>query len=144
MLQRNQSKSPQRARGERLSRALVLDALAGRRTPIGAYALRDALSAHLGRSVSPFSVYRIMRALEDEGRIRRVESSRGWMRVEAGVPGDLMLICSGCQAIQPVPRPSEVDRLLDLGGTHGYVRLRLVLEVVGLCAACQTARATGQ
>ncbi|QHL90510.1 hypothetical protein GVO57_06225 [Sphingomonas changnyeongensis] len=144
MMQRDQGRAAARVRSERLSRTLVLDLLAERQAPMGAYALRDALIARLGRSVSPYSVYRIIRALEGEGRLRRVESSRGWMCADPATAGDLMLLCTGCRAIQPVSSPFEAGRLLDLGRAHGFARMRLVLEVMGLCVTCQAARASGR
>jgi Fur family zinc uptake transcriptional regulator len=123
--------------GTRVSRELVLEALATAATPTSAYDLRDLLSARLGRVVSPNSVYRILHALAEEGRALRIESSRCWILVEPTGLAELMLLCSACRSVQTIPCPPEVDRLLTLGRKRGFTTERLVLEVLGLCAGCR-------
>lgn len=124
--------------GARVSRELVVDALAAAEAPTSAYDLRDLLSIRLGRRVYANSVYRILHALAQEGRARRIESLRSWMLVEPAEPAELMLLCSACRSVQTMPRPPEADRLLGLGRDRGFAMERLVLEVVGLCADCRT------
>lgn len=104
---------------------------------LGAYELRERLSKRLGRRVAANSVYRILKALEHDGCARRIASSREWLLCEGPVRPEILLICEACNAIEPVTAPTEVATLRELGRTVGFRAERLVLEVLGRCAACQ-------
>jgi Fur family transcriptional regulator, zinc uptake regulator len=87
--------------------------------------------------VSANSIYRILKALEDDGCARRIAASREWLWCEGRAGAEILLICDACTAVEPVPAPADVETLRQRGRDVGFRAERLVLEVVGRCAACQ-------
>lgn len=97
------------------------------------------------------SVYRNVTALIDAGILRRVSTSEDHWRVE--LAEELLghhhhLVCARCGHIEDVPPSPTLEEALGatarvVAGRTGFVVNEHRLDLVGVCAACDTA-ATGR
>jgi Fe2+ or Zn2+ uptake regulation protein len=89
------------------------------------------------------TVYRLLGALEEEGRIAVVAADDGPRRYDAGTSPHCHVVCSECGRIADVP-----DLLGEHGRTEierwtGYAVAHLRGSWVGLCPACRAATTAG-
>jgi Fur family peroxide stress response transcriptional regulator len=89
--------------------------------------------------VSLGTIYRNLRVLCDQGRIREVKTGASFSRFEMAGPSHYHLICRRCGGIEDCPLP--VDRGLEerVQAQTGFKVEQHQLEFIGLCCKCQTA-----
>jgi len=100
-----------------------------------AYELVAALQ-NLHHKVAPQQVYRIIRRLESEGQIMRVESIQAYRACDADAEPTGLLVCEGCNRIEIVPALDRA-KLQNIGCTAGFKVLRFIVEALGICPNCQ-------
>jgi Fur family zinc uptake transcriptional regulator len=120
-------------------RRRVLEALAERGLPLGAYDIMDLLGRH-GDRPAPISVYRALDFLVAEGFVHRLESRNAFLickhRHHAGETV-VFLICERCGAAAEASSP-EINRAVHAAAAgQGFEPRVPVIEVPGLCAACR-------
>lgn len=129
------------SRGIRLTplRLQVLKTLWSSHQARGAYDLLQEINAEASRKLAPLSVYRALDFLVQEGLAHRIESLNAYV----GCPHPehrhalQFLICQNCRNVIELEE-SKVEKALTASATqHGFTQQRAVIEVVGLCAACQ-------
>lgn len=130
-------------RGLRLTlmRRTTLAILLRATQPLSAYALKPLLEAVLNRSVKPVSIYRALDFLVREHFAARIESRSGYVAcVHPERPHtSVFFVCDHCRGSEEIENPS-LQSLIDADATHlGFKVIRPVVELQGLCAACQTA-----
>ncbi|MFC0398381.1 Fur family transcriptional regulator [Paraburkholderia rhizosphaerae] len=106
--------------------------------PIGAYDLLAALQPARGR-VPPTTVYRALDFLLEHGFVHRIESKNAFFAccdVDHPHQGQF-LICEACGETVEIPGGELARQLAGSAPAQGFAVLRQVVELSGLCAACQ-------
>lgn len=132
-----------RGRGAQITplRERTLAALWRAGRPMGAYALRDALSAELGRALTAPTVYRTLDYLCAQGVATRIECRNAY--VACAHPEDdhacVLFVCDQCGRTVEVEN-KKLERLLARDAENlGFVIDHHVVELSGSCADCQVA-----
>lgn len=134
------------AAGGRLTpiRRRVLELVWGSHRPIGAYAILDQLKDD-GRSAAPPTVYRALDFLLEQGLIHRIESLNAF--VGCAHPGEShlvqFLICRSCGMTAEIADRRLSDAIGRSAADQGFAIQSRVVELSGICAACQNARPRG-
>ncbi|CAB3746936.1 Fur family transcriptional regulator [Paraburkholderia humisilvae] len=128
------------ARGLALTtlRRQVYTLVAASERPIGAYDLLAALEPERGR-VPPTTVYRALDFLVEHGFVHRIESKNAFIAccdVDHPHQGQF-LICEACGETIEIPGGELARQLAGSAPAHGFEVHRQVVELSGLCAACQ-------
>lgn len=133
------------SRGLRLTplRAQVLGLVAAAGKPIKAYDLLDQMKSESG-STAPPTVYRALDFLLEQGFIHRLASVNAFVschhpQVRHSVP---FLICDNCQNALELEDERIADLLDQQAKALGFTPRAQTLEVHGLCASCQAAKAS--
>jgi Fur family zinc uptake transcriptional regulator len=128
------------ARGLALTtlRRQVYALIAASERPIGAYDLLAALEPQRGR-VPPTTVYRVLDFLVEHGFVHRIESKNAFFACcDVGhVHQGQFLICEACGETIEIPGGELARQLAGSAPAHGFEVHRQVVELSGLCAACQ-------
>jgi Fur family zinc uptake transcriptional regulator len=120
------------------ARAGVVEIIAERAAPLGAYAIIEALAKRENKPIAPPTVYRALDFLIAHGFLHRIESRNAFApcahfdHAHRGV----MLSCETCGAsveIEDEGLSAAVDRA---AGSAGFVAKPGVIEVSGQCGAC--------
>jgi len=128
--------------GQRLTplRQRVLEIVWGGHQPIGAYAILDRLKGD-GRTAAPPTVYRALDFLRENGLIHRIESMNAF--VGCTQPGEphlgQFLICRRCGTTAEIEDPQVSEAVARSVARAGFRIESRVIELSGLCAACQGA-----
>jgi Fur family zinc uptake transcriptional regulator len=119
-------------------RATVFAALAHAGKPISAYDMSEQVSARLGRRIAANSIYRILDLFVANNLAMRVESRNAYVaNTHPGcVHGCLFLVCEGCGAITHVDDDAAAARVGADAEATGFRVRRTVIELLGLCRAC--------
>jgi Fur family transcriptional regulator, zinc uptake regulator len=122
-------------------RRQVYALVAASERPIGAYDVLAALEPQRGR-VPPTTVYRVLDFLVEHGFVHRIESKNAYFACcEVGRPHQgQFLICDGCGETTEIPGEELAERLASSAPAHGFEVRHQVVELSGLCAACQRDR----
>lgn len=121
-------------------RRAVLKALLAARRPLGAYDLIEVLREGGGRAHAPIVIYRALDFLKDLGLIHRLETLNAFIACQHrhGTHERVsFLICEMCRHVDEVVSPALNGALDALAGEHGFRPQRQVVELAGLCRACQ-------
>lgn len=123
-------------------REAVLRQIALSKQPRGAYDIATRLGAELGKRVAPNSVYRVLDLLIECGLVQRVESKQAYCLAPAQHrAGALLLMCEDCGAVEPVDG-SIIEAVMSEQAKAAHFRpLRKVIEITGICEACDAAQA---
>ena len=117
----------------------VLAELNASRKGFKARALAKTISEKRGRPIAPNSIYRALRQLEKEGRVRRVVSASIFIALNnLSQQTFCILACHVCGEIDSVQCYETGVQLKALAETKGFKPETLVIEMIGNCAACQT------
>ena len=108
-----------------------------RASPISAQQVSRALTEG-GTPVHASAVFRAMGELEREGRVRRLESTKGYVPQDSGQMLDL--VCRNCGKHREIPAEATFTYMRQLAQNAGFVFRHLVSEVVGLCEHCRGGR----
>ncbi len=106
--------------------------------PRGAYDILEDLHRE-GRRAAPPTVYRALEFLRLHGLIHRIESLNafiGCVAPDEPHSGHFM-ICNGCGGAAEVNDQSIGDALRRSASRSGFVIERQIIELRGLCPACQ-------
>lgn len=98
------------------------------------------LIARDGRQISLATVYTQLKKLVNSGDVDVVMTDRGeclYRRCAIDVHHH-HLACRTCGLTVEVDAPGLEQWSLDLGKRYGYVELRHVLELSGICSTCQS------
>ncbi|HVE09284.1 MAG TPA: Fur family transcriptional regulator [Paraburkholderia sp.] len=119
-------------------RRQVYTLIAASDRPIGAYDLLAALEPQRGR-VPPTTVYRVLDFLVEHGFVHRIESKNAFFACcEIGRPHQgQFLICESCGETVEIPGDELAAQLASSEPAHGFTVRHQVVELSGLCAACQ-------
>jgi Fur family zinc uptake transcriptional regulator len=138
-----------RVEGLRLTaqRRQVLEAMLASHAPVSAYEIMDRI-AEGARRPSPISVYRALDFLVANRFAHRIESRNAFLACieehghAAGPEAPLVfLLCERCGSATEA-EPAELGALLSgIAAAEGFQPSTSVLEIRGLCAACQTVNA---
>ncbi|HEX9489383.1 MAG TPA: Fur family transcriptional regulator [Stellaceae bacterium] len=129
--------------GERLTpiRRRVLELVWGSHRPIGAYAILDRLKED-GRNAAPPTVYRALDFLLERGLIHRIESLNAF--VGCAHPGEShlvqFLICRSCGMTAELDDRRLSEAIGRSAVDQGFDIQSRVVELSGICSACQSAR----
>jgi Fur family zinc uptake transcriptional regulator len=119
-------------------RRQVYTLIAASDRPIGAYDLLAALVPQRGR-VPPTTVYRVLDFLVEHGFVHRIESKNAFFACcEVGHPHQgQFLICEACGETVEIPGDELAAQLASSAPAHGFEVRHQVVELSGICAACQ-------
>jgi Fur family zinc uptake transcriptional regulator len=111
-------------------------------TPVSAYDVADRVSEKVGRRVAANSIYRILDLFVAHNLAKRVESRNAYIaNTHPACAHDcIFLVCNQCGRIAHLDDDSLATLLRGRAAGAGFAPLRPVVEVIGLCAACQATR----
>ena len=129
-------------RGSRLTgqRREVLNCVAQSHSAVGAYDIIERM-AGLGPRPAPITVYRALDFLEAHGPPHTTESPNDFAastHPHDGKPA-AMLVCERCGLVAELDAPEMFEALQSTAKGQGFAIHRSVVELTGLCAACQEA-----
>ncbi len=129
-------------RGSRLTgqRREVLNCVAQSHAAVGAYDIIERM-AGLGPRPAPITVYRALDFLEAHGLVHKIESRNAFVACthpHEGKPA-VMLVCERCGLVAELDAPEVFEKLQSAAQGQGFAIQRSVMELTGLCAACQEA-----
>lgn len=129
------------SRGGRLQ-ADVLALLRGRRAPLSAYGVLDALSNE-DRRLAPTTIYRALAALVAGGHVHRLESCNAFVACQRKCDDKaaVLAICDHCGKVEETVSEEVLTALSNVARQVGFAPSRHVIEVIGQCAACGAAEA---
>ncbi len=133
-------------RGVRLTplRQKVLELVWSGHKPISAYDLLDKLSENRKKAAPP-TVYRALEFLMNEGLVHRIESLNAYI----GCPHPFLhhngqfLICQTCKIVLELNDPAIRKSMTQLAHSEGFTITSGMVEVMGVCPACQASAAAG-
>ncbi|MDR3736556.1 MAG: transcriptional repressor [Acidobacteriaceae bacterium] len=117
----------------------VMQKLHGHPSPEEVYAAVKKLIP----AISLNTVYKNIHLFIESGVFKELSMHHGTLRVEMNSHDHHHLVCSQCKAVSDIP-DAELSRLLGLKAPRkrlsgGFQVQRLAIDVIGLCAKCQTA-----
>ncbi len=117
-------------------RTLVLTALRKSKLPLSAYDLLAKLRKR-GVKAAP-TVYRALQALEDEGLIHRIASLGAFVACHNDVAdhGSQFAICRACKKVVELHDHRICQTISAMGKRIGFRVEQEMLELIGLCQAC--------
>ena len=124
-------------------RETVFDALAKGGRPVSAYDVADRVSASAGRRIAANSVYRILDLFVANNLAKRIESRNAYVvNVHPSCSHDcIFLVCEHCGHIDHMDDDRLANSMRERAMTAGFTPRRPVLELMGLCSACNAAPA---
>ena len=126
--------------GARLTsiRRRVLELVWSSHSPVGAYAVLDALKAE-GQNAAPPTVYRALDFLLEQGLVHRIERLNAFVGCPHpdGPHAAQFLICEKCGAVAELD-DSAIGRAIEAGAAKlGFTVKKQIVEVEGLCPDCR-------
>ena len=120
------------------NRREVLELLIESQRPIGAYELIDAMAARTSLQIAPTTVYRALDFLIAQGIAAKIESLNAYVPVSNPERrNDLVFfICSHCGSSQEIVDTRVERSVFENAALIGFLPLRRVLEVSGVCKHC--------
>jgi Fur family zinc uptake transcriptional regulator len=127
-------------RGSRLTgqRREVLNCVAQSHSAVGAYDIIERMAGH-GPRPAPITVYRALDFLEAHGLVHKIESRNAFVACthpHEGKPA-AMLVCEQCGLVAELDAPEVFAMLNAAAAAQGFAVHRSVVELTGLCAACE-------
>jgi len=94
-------------------------------------------------AISLATVYKNLHLFIESGVFKEMSMHHGSLRVEMNAHEHHHLVCSQCKSVSDIPE-ADVSKLLGLSSkrkraANGFQIQRLAIDVIGLCAKCQTA-----
>ena len=122
--------------------SLVYDFLEYAGKPASAYEILDALRDEGLRA--PLQVYRALSKLIDSGSVHRIESLNAFVACRHhGCGGDevsIFMLCERCDNVTEVVDTATAAALFSLCAARSFSATRQMIEITGICEACQTAQ----
>lgn len=127
-------------------RRLVLEAVAERPTPVGAYTILQVLEGRY-RKLSPISVYRALDSLIQLGIVHKLKTQNAYFvaesfrtRAKQHSEKRIYLICETCNRVAEASSP-EVYELIEKVSHSALFRISVnSVEVSGVCESCVSQR----
>ena len=88
-------------------------------------------------NISKGTVYRNLKILKDEGKIRELSISRGVFRYDGDVRNHYHIQCLGCGRVDNLPHSFPQICCEEIGKATGYQVHSHKLEITGICSKCQ-------
>jgi len=121
---------------------LVYDYLEAAGKPASAYEILDALRGDGLRA--PLQIYRALSKLIDSGTVHRIESLNAFVACKhhecGGSEVSIFMLCERCDNVTEAVDTSTADALAALCAARNFSGTRQMIELTGVCAACQTAQ----
>ncbi len=119
-------------------RQSVFEELAKHDKPASAYDIADNLSQSRGKRVAPNSVYRILDLFVRTNLANRIESANAYLvNTHPGCRHDcIFLICDDCGKATHLDDERVTGALRVAGKDAGFIDVRPVVELRGLCDDC--------
>ncbi len=129
--------------GQRLTplRKQVLELVWDSHKPVGAYDVLAMMSKGQERPSAPPTVYRALEFLLEQGLIHRIASLNAYIGCSCpDSPHEgIFLICEKCRTTQELDNPDNVSRVKQQADNTGFRTRHALIELTGLCPACQKA-----
>jgi Fur family transcriptional regulator, zinc uptake regulator len=124
-------------------REQIFREIAASHNAIGAYEVRDRLTAKGGRRLSPISVYRAIDALLYVGAISRFKSRNAYFAChsEDRASPRVVLACQGCGLVAEIDGARVFRAIERAAALEAFAPADAVIEVSGLCVNCAKRRA---
>ncbi len=122
------------------ARAQILEILASSETPLGAYEMIDRLAAQGTARPAPTIIYRALEFLLANGFVHRIESKNAYLACDHAHHNHdviVFLLCDTCGKAVESSGQSLAKGIATLAGEAGFSPRGQVIEIAGLCAACQ-------
>ena len=125
-------------RGEKMQ-AEILALLRRTGGALSAYDVLHELQASHPK-IAPPTVYNALAALTKTGRVHRVESLKAYVacKCDESHRSSLLSICDECGTVEERVAPKLVNDISGLVEETGFQPQRHVIEVHGMCSACDT------
>ena len=121
---------------------LVFEFLETAGKPASAYEILDALREDGLRA--PLQVYRALSKLIESGSVHRIESLNAFVACKhhdcGGNEVSIFMLCERCDIVSEAVDTDTGAALASLCATRGFSGTRQMIEITGVCAACQTAQ----
>jgi len=121
---------------------LVYDYLEAAGKPASAYEILDALRGDGLRA--PLQIYRALSKLIDSGTVHRIESLNAFVACKhhecGGSEVSIFMLCERCDNVTEAVDTSTAAALAALCAARNFSGTRQMIEITGVCAACQTAQ----
>ncbi len=121
-------------------RRRVLELLAEEGRPLGAYDLIEKIAATTGKHPAPISIYRALDFLLENGLVHRLASRNAFLACAHGHRHEepvVFLICETCGSVTEATSKPLHREIAALGTESGFTPHSQVLELTGLCGACE-------
>jgi Fur family transcriptional regulator, zinc uptake regulator len=121
-------------------RRRVLEILAEEGRPLGAYDLIEKIANTTGKHPAPISIYRALDFLLENGLVHRLASRNAFLACAHGHRHEepvVFLICETCGSVTEATSKSLHREIAALGAESGFTPHSQVLELTGLCGACE-------
>lgn len=127
-------------------RRLVLEVVAERHTPVGAYTILQVLEGRY-RKLSPISVYRALDSLSQLGIVHKLKTQNAYFVVESfrtrakqADENRLYLICEVCKRVTEAASPGAYQLIEQASGSALFKISVNTVEVSGVCERCAAQR----
>jgi len=121
---------------------LVFEFLEAAGKPASAYEILDALREDGLRA--PLQVYRALSKLIESGTVHRIESLNAFVACKhqecGGNEVSIFMLCERCDNVNEAVDTSTAAALAALCAARNFSGTRQMIELAGVCAACQTAQ----
>ena len=121
---------------------LVYDYLEAVGKPASAYEILDALRGDGLRA--PLQIYRALSKLIESGTVHRIESLNAFVACKhhecGGSEVSIFMLCERCDNVTEAVDTSTAAALAALCAARNFSGNRQMIEITGVCAACQTAQ----
>jgi len=121
---------------------LVFEFLEAAGKPASAYEILDALREDGLRA--PLQIYRALSKLIESGTVHRIESLNAFVACKhqecGGNEVSIFMLCERCDNVTEAVDTSTAAALAALCAARNFSGTRQMIELAGVCAACQTAQ----
>lgn len=123
-------------------REQIFREIAASHSAIGAYEVRDQLTAKGARRLSPISVYRAIEALLYVGAISRFKSRNAYFAChnDDRATCRVVLACQECGLVAEIDGARVFRAIERAAALEAFAPAEAVIEVAGLCANCARRR----
>ena len=122
--------------------ALVYEFLESHGKPASAYGILDALRQDGLKA--PLQVYRALSKLIESGAVHRIESLNAFVACRHHHCGDspvsIFMLCERCDNVTEAVDTATAAALVSLCAARSFSATRQMIEITGICEACQTAQ----
>lgn len=120
---------------------MVLDVLTKNQRPLSAYQILQELSGT--KITAPPTVYRALEQLQEKGRVHKIESINAFVSCNDdnhshSNNSSSFVLCQACGKVEEIADDNLFSQIQNLGKKLGFAIKKQTLELVGLCAKCNS------